>query len=91
MCQAFNLSPMDLLAGNTDIADLNLLSFVELGKRITKHIAAHDMTVVEFEDKAGWKVESFLSNPEEAWKMNVRFLIDVCSELQIEWLSVVPK
>lgn len=92
MCQVVKITPVDLLSDKAKIQGrLNHLSFAEFIETVKKHIASEGMTVREFEDKAGWEMEGLLNNPEEIWERNVQFLKDVCGELGINWLSVVPE
>ncbi len=91
MCRAFNTSPGELLSNEAEIRTaVSHISFNELTQRIKKHMDAHGMTVAEFEDKVGWDLETLLHNPEGIWGRDVEFLIGVCSELGMEWLSVLP-
>jgi DNA-binding XRE family transcriptional regulator len=92
MCQVLNITPAELLSdeANND-RRLNHLPFAEFIETVKKYLASEGITVAEFEDKAGWEMEGLLNNPEEIWERNVQFLKDVCGELGINWLSVVPE
>ena len=57
---------------------------------IQRHIESNGFAVDEFEDKAGWEVGSLLNAPDTIWERNVQFLRDVCAEVGIDWLSVLP-
>lgn len=92
MCQVFKITPVDLLSDEAkNHRGLNHLPFAEFIETVKKHIASEGITVAEFEDKAGWEMEVLLNSPEEMWERNVQFLKDVCGELGINWLSVVPE
>jgi hypothetical protein len=44
----------------------------------------------EFENIAGWRVESCLKNPVNALEeWDIDCLIDVCRELQIDWRCII--
>ena len=92
MCRVLKITPVDLLSDEANNhRGLNHLPFAEFIETVKKYIASEDITVAEFEDKAGWEMEGLLNNPEEIWERNVQFLKDVCAELGINWLSVVPE
>lgn len=82
------MSPREVIT--THRSKLGQLSFIELSVRIKRHIDSQTLTVAEFEEKVGWAVESALSNPDEFWRVTLQCLIDICAELQIDWLTVVP-
>lgn len=91
MCRALNTTPADLLSGELKGSDKPYhLSFPEFIERIESHIASLGMTVSELEDKVGWELESLLNDPEGVWERNVQFLKDVCVEVGVDWLRVVP-
>ena len=91
MCRALNITPANLLSDEMKgSGNPGRLSFTEFIEGVKSHIESHDMTVPEFEDKVGWELESLLNDPEEMWERNVQFLKDVCVEVGIDWLGVVP-
>ena len=91
MCRALNITPADLLSDEVVGSDNPPhLSFAQFIERVKSYIESHGMTVPEFEDKVGWELESLLNDPEAIWERNVQFLKDVCVEVGIDWLWVVP-
>jgi transcriptional regulator with XRE-family HTH domain len=51
----------------------------ELKNRVLAFCQSEGMQMVEFEDKAGWEIGTFIQNPTTAWvEWNVDCLNDVC-------------
>lgn len=91
MSSAFGVTPVEVLTTVSKTEDKAVhISYVELVERIKKHLETQQMTAAEFEDKVGWYIESLFDNPQEIEERCVQFLIDVCDELQINWLAAVP-
>lgn len=62
----------------------------DLSVKIKEYLDVHHMTVFEFEDRVGWEMASCLENPAEFLELNIRGLIDVCNELGLDWIAVLP-
>lgn len=91
MGRAFKVSPRDVFSGHTNESVVGELSFGELSERIKTFIGEHAITIPEFEEKVGWAIEEALKKPDQFEEVNLQCLIDICDELQLEWLSIVPK
>ena len=86
ICNLLNIHPRDLFCGEM----LSQLTLEEVIAKIKEHCAKNKISVSQFEDAAGWRVESCLSNPNAALEeWNLDCLKDVCRELQIDWQRVV--
>ena len=86
LCQLFDIRPKDLFCTES-VPPLPIEAVI--GK-IKEHCAQNGISIEQFEDKAGWCVESFLSNPIAALdKWNLDCLKAVCNELQIDWRGVI--
>jgi hypothetical protein len=66
------------------------LTIEEVVAKIKEHCAKNKIPVSQFEDAAGWCVESCLSNSNKALEeWNLDCLKDICQELQISWQQVI--
>jgi hypothetical protein len=86
VCEQLGIHPRDLFCDKSTPS----ISISEVIERIKKHCGENDLSIVEFEDIAGWRVEGCLANPAnalEAW--NIDCLIDVSRELKIDWRCVI--
>jgi transcriptional regulator with XRE-family HTH domain len=86
ICNLLNIHPRDLFCDET----LSQLKIEEVIAKIKEHCAKNKISVSQFEEAAGWRVESCLSNPKtalEEWCLDC--LKDVCQEIQINWQQVV--
>ena len=89
ICRAFEMRPTDLIADGTGTLPAPV-SIETVMKRIQEHCAERKLSISEFEDAAGWRLEPWLAKPRaalDAW--NLDCLKDVCRELQINWAVVV--
>ena len=91
LCNLLKLSPWELFTGFAQANDseqtMNAQALVQL---IPDHLIAKKLTLPEFEDKVGWRVEEVLSNPDlalESWGLDC--LRNVCAELGVNWLVVL--
>jgi hypothetical protein len=67
-----------------------VISISDVIEKIQRHCAERKITINEFEDIAGWRVESCLTNPTKALdEWNIDCLIDVSCELNIDWRCVI--
>src|ERR1043166_2094837 len=68
----------------------NFVSLEQLADTIKRYLGEHKMTVEQFEDKAGWEVAKALGDPTEFLNLNLTALMDICREVDVNWLSVLP-
>jgi transcriptional regulator with XRE-family HTH domain len=86
ICNLLGIHPQDLFCDEI----LSKLTIEEVVAKIKEHCAKNKISVSQFEDAAGWRVESCLSNPKimlDEW--NLDCLKDICRELQINWQQVI--
>jgi len=60
-----------------------------LAGKINEYLAAHSLTVPEFEEAVGWEVANFLSEPSQFMNLNLDGLMDVTRPLGIDWRAVL--
>jgi tRNA(Ile)-lysidine synthase TilS/MesJ len=66
------------------------LTIEEVIAKIKEHCAKNKISINQFEDIAGWRVESCLSNPKAALEeWNFDCLKNICRELGIDWQQVI--
>lgn len=65
------------------------VSLDALAEKITAYIAAHNLTVAEFEDAVNWEVANCLTDPSQFMNFNVDGLMDVTRPLGIDWRAVL--
>jgi hypothetical protein len=65
------------------------VSLDALAGKINEYIAAHNLTVAEFEDAVGWEIANCLTEPSQFRNFNVDGLIDVSKPLGIDWRAVL--
>ena len=86
VCEKLGIHPRDLFCDKTSV----VISISKITEKIKTHCIEKKISIGEFEDIAGWKLESCLLNPATAlddW--NIDCLIDVSRELQIDWKCVI--
>jgi hypothetical protein len=57
---------------------------------LSMYLSQHHMSQAVFEDKAGWNLDGFITNPNAAWDWNVDCLRDLCGQLGVDWLAALP-
>jgi transcriptional regulator with XRE-family HTH domain len=81
-----DVHPRDLFCDEKRAA----VSIKDVIEKIKGQCVEKKMSINEFEDIAGWRVESCLSNPAKALdEWNIDCLIDVSHELNIDWRCVI--
>jgi DNA-binding XRE family transcriptional regulator len=86
ICILFDIHPKNLFS-TENVPPLTIEAVV--GK-IKDYCVQTGISIEQFEDKAGWRVNSCLSNPKTALdEWNWDCLRDVCRELQVDWRAVV--
>jgi len=86
VCKQLDIHTRDLFCENTSV-ELSISEVIEIIKR---HCVGTKVSISEFEDIAGWELESCLENPPKALdEWNVDCLIDVSRELKIDWRCVI--
>jgi hypothetical protein len=86
ICNLLNIHPRDLFCDEI----LSQLTIKEVVEKIKEYCAKNKISVNQFEDVVGWRVESCFSNPNtalEEWTLDC--LKDICQELQINWQRVI--
>ena len=67
------------------------MDLVGLAEALRHHLVKQELSIQEFEKRAGWDLTKFVENPETAWQeWNFDCLCDVCRELGISWIDVLP-
>jgi hypothetical protein len=66
------------------------ISFAELATLAGKRIASEDISLAGFENKIGWELLGFLDNPEVATRLPLPCLRDLCRELDVNMVDVLP-
>lgn len=91
LCEALKIHPVSLLSDRPNQAGpIAHVTLPDLMDRIKEHIAIHNLTVAEFEDRAGWGIQKCLDDPAQALGWNVDCLKDVCAEIGVDWLEALP-
>jgi hypothetical protein len=86
ICKLLDIHPRDLFCEGKTAAT----SISEVAARINAHCIEKKISIGEFEDILGWRVESCLTNPAKAIEeWNIDCLVDVCRELNINWRGVI--
>lgn len=65
------------------------VSLDALAGKINEYIAAHNLTVAEFEEAVGWELANCLTEPSQFMNFNVDGLMDVSKPLGIDWRAVL--
>ncbi len=65
------------------------VSLDALAGKINEYIAAHNLTVAEFEEAVGWELANCLTEPSQFMNFNVDGLMDVSRPLGIDWRAVL--
>jgi DNA-binding XRE family transcriptional regulator len=86
VCEHFDIHPRDIFCDKLSPA----ISISEVIEKIKRHCNENKLSIVQFEDIAGWRLESCLANPARALEeWNIDCLIDVSRELNIDWRGVI--
>jgi DNA-binding XRE family transcriptional regulator len=65
------------------------VSLDALAGKIKDYIAAHGLTVAEFEEAVGWEVANCLTDPSQFMSFNLDGLMDVTGPLGVDWCAVL--
>lgn len=86
VCKILGIHPRDLFCDKIPASTL----ISEVVDRIKTHCTEKRISIGEFEEIAGWRVENCLTNPAKALEeWGVDCLMDVCRELNIDWHCVI--
>jgi transcriptional regulator with XRE-family HTH domain len=86
ICSLLNTHPRDLFFEEM----LPALAIEEVVSKIREYCVKKKISIAQFEDAVGWRVESCLSKPNTALKeWNLVCLQDICRELQVDWRRVI--
>jgi len=86
VCKILGLHPRDLFCDKESMP----IFISEVIDKIKTHCTENRISISEFENIAGWRIESCLTNPAKALEeWDVDCLIDVCRELNIDWRCVI--
>jgi transcriptional regulator with XRE-family HTH domain len=62
----------------------------DLIAKVKSHLEATEMSVLEFQDRAGWEIGPALQNASAVLGWNVDCLRSVCAETGVNWLDALP-
>ena len=65
------------------------VSLDALAEKINEHLAAHNLTVAEFEEAVGWELANCLTEPGQFMNFNLEGLRDVSRPLGIDWRALL--
>lgn len=65
------------------------VSLNALAEKINEYLAAHNLTIAEFEHAVGWKVANCLADPSQFINFNLDGLMDVSKPLNVDWRAVL--
>ena len=65
------------------------VSLNALAEKINEYLAAHNLTIAEFEDAVGWEVANCLTDPSQFINFNLDGLMDVSKPLNVDWRAVL--
>jgi hypothetical protein len=86
VCEILGIHPRDLFCDKEVVA----ISIKDLAERMKRHYAEKKISISDFEDIAGWKLESCLASPSLAFdEWSVDCLIDISRELGTDWRGVI--
>ncbi len=90
ICAVLDIHPRDLFCDQPALSNSTRVTIVEVIDGIKNHCAANSISVIEFEDIAGWRVENCLTKPTAALdEWNIDCLMDVCRETRVDWRAVI--
>jgi hypothetical protein len=67
------------------------ISFAVVAEVIKSAVATQDITLRDFEDRAGWELSDVLSRPALLWDYTLEALRDICTAAGINWLDALPR
>jgi transcriptional regulator with XRE-family HTH domain len=91
LCRALGISSLELLSEDrlqTEPGDR--ISLREVVRQIGDYMRERQMTIEEFEEKAGWEIEPALGDSEMALEWSVDCLKDICAQIGVNALKVLP-
>ena len=65
------------------------VSLNALAEKINEYLAAHNLTIAEFEDAVGWEVANCLTDPSQFMNFNADGLMDISKPLNVDWRAVL--
>ena len=93
MCSLLRIPPIELCAPeNAHIDTVKRVEYKQLVDIVTNHMVANSMSLMDFENAIGWKLEQFFEGEESFLEhYNISFLVDLSSRLRLNWLSLLPQ
>jgi hypothetical protein len=67
------------------------ISFAVVAEVIKSAVATQDITLRDFEDRAGWELSDVVSRPALLWDYTLESLRDICTAAGINWLDALPR
>ena len=65
------------------------VSLDALAEKIKEYIAAHNLSVAEFEEAVGWELANSLTDPGQFMNLNLDGLMDITRPLNLDWRAVL--
>lgn len=57
---------------------------------IRDYVKKTGISIAEFEESAGWQIEECLNDPSKFLQLNLDAIMDICNQLGVNWLAVLP-
>jgi hypothetical protein len=88
LCSALGISARDLFGES--ISTEEIISPEQLLSKAREHLNRSGLSIAEFEDRIGFKIEPSLNDPSKMMDWNVDFLRWLCRELGLDWRLALP-
>lgn len=88
LTKALGIDPVEFFSNGAP-KPAESVSLEALAEKINEYIAAHNLTVAEFEEAVGWEVANSLTEPSQFMNLNLDGLMDVTRPLGIDWRAVL--
>ena len=90
ICSALGIQPVELFS-NQRPETTGSISFDEIVSGIKAFLEREKISLPEFEDMFGFRMEAVLRDSSEIWEWSVDWLQQVSKTIGIDWLAALPK
>lgn len=92
IARAVGLDLPELVSDNPyDTYRMQSISFAVVAEVIKSYVATHDITLRDFEDRAGWELSDVLVKPTLLWDYTLEALRDICTAAELNWMDALPR
>jgi transcriptional regulator with XRE-family HTH domain len=92
LCEVLKIKPQELFSSEPK-KQSESINLTGLMAKVKEYLHANSMTVPQFEDQVGWKIEPLLNDPNEIMGDNysIDALKSICDAIGVNWMAALPE